>query len=448
MNNQYRYFGQTLTPGMAQELIQELFAGRTAQRQDIMKSVDEAHLDRGGQLSIARFHHPATLSLTHMRQSGLAHNPSYGLWSIPSSTEESEEKESEHPRTAELPEITTLNEFMEWTQQLAPEEYLFRGIANKDYEIEASAYRRPKKEDREFGKFLQINKELIKDARLQGLDVKDGRELKDLEILAEFQHYRAATCLIDFTYSALVALWFACGQDSENPSNGKVFAVRNKPPKFAEITPDLLKQRIDYFLRDNTDESAQQLYQWSPRQLNNRIGAQQSIFLFGAVKIDPDEECVIVENSKQDIRTALQQGANITEAILFPDFDGFARLRSHNIPYTQLSGAEYRERADLAYQRQEYEEAIDDYDMAIQMDPEDVQAYINRGLVKIELKQYPEALIDFDYAIDLDLNNADAYYHADKELRYALQLATQVGNTNLIVRIGQLLQEIESRTVE
>ena len=86
--------------------------------------------------------------------------------------------------------------------------------------------------------------------------------------------------------------------------------------------------------------------------------------------------------------------------------------------------------------------------MAIQMDPEDVQAYINRGLVKIELKQYPEALIDFDYAIDLDLNNADAYYHADKELRYALQLATQVGNTNLIVRIGQLLQEIESRTVE
>ena len=61
MNNQYRYFGQTLTPGMAQELIQELFAGRTAQRQDIMKSVDEAHLDRGGQLSIARFHHPATL---------------------------------------------------------------------------------------------------------------------------------------------------------------------------------------------------------------------------------------------------------------------------------------------------------------------------------------------------------------------------------------------------
>ena len=32
MNNQYRYFGQTLTLGMAQELIQELFAGHDSSK--------------------------------------------------------------------------------------------------------------------------------------------------------------------------------------------------------------------------------------------------------------------------------------------------------------------------------------------------------------------------------------------------------------------------------
>ena len=47
----------------------------------------------------------------------------------------------------ELSQIKTLDEFIRLAQQLAPEEYLFRGVPNKDYEIEASAYRRLRKEE-------------------------------------------------------------------------------------------------------------------------------------------------------------------------------------------------------------------------------------------------------------------------------------------------------------
>ena len=494
MNNQYRYFGQTLTPGMAQELIQELFAGRTAQRQDIMKSVDEAHLDRGGQLSIARFHHPATLALTHMKRSGLVENVGPGVWSFPSVTKDAEEIETKRSENTELSEIETLDEFMAWVQQLAPEECLFRGIPNEDYKIEASAYRRLRREeDKNLGKFLEINEELIKDARLRGYDQKNGRELSDLEMLAELQHYRAATCLIDFTYNAQIALWFACQPNSESLSNGKVVAVRNNPVRFKGVTPVLLKEEIDYFFQDNEGERPQ-LYQWQPRQQNSRIIAQQSIFLFGHFKFDADAKCTILEGSKQDILTALQHVSGITEAMLFPDFDGFARLRSHNVPYTQFSASDYSERGSRAHQRNEYETALADYNMAIQLDPDDAQVYFNRGLVRIELKEYPDALVDFNKAIDLNPNNADAYDHrgnvkvmleqfeearadydtairlnpdhatayyhrggmevrlenfdnANKSLRYALQQAAQVGDTNLIVRIGQLLQEIESQTV-
>ena len=134
-------------------------------------------------------------------------------------------------------EITTLNQFIEWIDQLKEQtehsnlgRCLFRGLSNKEHSIEASAWRRLTHEaDRKnLERFLEINRGLINDARLYEHDRKNGRELKDLEILAELQHFRAATCLIDFTYSAQVALWFACqsshkkSPDSEELADGKV----------------------------------------------------------------------------------------------------------------------------------------------------------------------------------------------------------------------------------
>lgn len=128
--------------------------------------------------------------------------------------------------------IETLSDFLEWASQFDDGTYVFRGVPNDEYEIQASAYRRvPEDEqnsdDKGFPTFVEINTALIREARLRGYDQKDGRPLDDLEILADLQHFKAATCLIDFTHSAQVALWFACGQDSKtsHPTNGKVFAV-------------------------------------------------------------------------------------------------------------------------------------------------------------------------------------------------------------------------------
>ena len=72
---------------------------------------------------------------------------------------------------------------------------------------------------------------------------------------------------------------------------------------------------------------------------------------------EADEECIIQEDSKQDILTELREVTGITEAMLFPDFDGFARLRSEGIPYVQiLILLDYRERGSELYQRGEYEQ--------------------------------------------------------------------------------------------
>ena len=313
-------------------------------------------------------------------------------------------------------EITSLSQFIEWVNQLPQLDYgkyLFRGVPNAEYGIQASAYRRPKKDARSFEKFLQINKDLIAEARLRGHGEKDGRKLGDLEMLAEFQHYGAATCLIDFTHNAQVALYFACqkdskwgkdSKDSEKAPDGKVYVVHNDPDKFQKIAADILEKKIDKFLQES------QLYHWEPGYHNNRVIAQQSIFLFGASEFDEDAACVIKENSKENIMSELERVSGITQAMLFPDFDGFARLYSEDVQYTGLIVSDYEKYAFEAYFSDQYEEALKNYDMAIKLSPKNSSLYQWRGRVKSAMKLYVEAIVDFDQAIEIDSKKFHVFY--------------------------------------
>ena len=89
MNNQYEYVEKPLTPGIAKKLIQELFAGRTDQKQKIISDVEKTHQERGGLPSRAQFNNPVTLALYNMRRDGEARNPDKSdNWLIPSSTQD------------------------------------------------------------------------------------------------------------------------------------------------------------------------------------------------------------------------------------------------------------------------------------------------------------------------------------------------------------------------
>ncbi len=245
--------------------------------------------------------------------------------------------------------VKTLTGFMKWAEQFNDGQYLFRGVTRDDYQIEASTYRRlQNEEDRTPANLLKLNQKLIEDARLMGHDQKDGQQLSDLDLLAELQHFGAATCLIDFTRDARIALWFACQQSSKSskrPANGKVFAVRiDDSTRFRKIDTTLIKKDIDHFLaQDTKDFSAQgpedlfaqdeYLYQWQPKHQNNRIVAQKSVFVFGSIEIETEAACVIIESAKPKILKSLDKLSGIIEASMFPDFDGFARLHAQNKPY-------------------------------------------------------------------------------------------------------------------
>ena len=412
MNDEYQHAGQPLTQSMVQELIIELFAGKTAEKQEIIKTVDEVHRERGGKPKTVKVH-PAGRILRGMKNAGLAENPKRGFWHVFSEGVSEIERVSETEASEETSQseesdpIKTLGEFMAWVKEFDGGAHVFRGVPDEAYGIQASAYRRPEKEKRSFEKFLYINTDLIKEARLQGYDQKEGRELKPLEILAELQHFQAATCLIDFTHSAQIALFFACQPTSKEPANGKVFAVRKQSPKFEEITPDLLKEDIDAFLKEDKES---QLYYWQPRHQNHRIIAQQSIFLFGNYEFEPDDERVIAGDKKEDILKELQNVSGITEDKLFPDFEGFARVRGVMAPYAELTPSDYKTQGRLAYERGDYKNAIADYNIAIDKNRNDAETYCLRGRAQDELGEFDKAIVDFDHALRLDSEYTDAYH--------------------------------------
>ena len=272
--------------------------------------------------------------------------------------------------------VKTLSGFMKWAAQFNDGRYLFRGVSNECYEIEASAYRRlPEGASNNPARLLRINQDLIEKARLLGHDQKNGQRLSDLELLAELQHFGAATCLIDFTRNALVALWMACQQSTTRDANGKVqeangkvFAVHSdESARLETITPKLVTDEdIGYFFTEDR-QRGYPLYQWQPKYQNNRIIAQQSVFIFGGAQIETAAECVILKSGKGDILTSLDKVSGITEGSIYPDFDGFARLHAQNKPYVEPDPQDYLQQGVEAHQEGRLDEAIGHYDEVISL---------------------------------------------------------------------------------
>ena len=158
----------------------------------------------------------------------------------------------------------------------------------------------------------------------------------------------------------------ACQQSTTGKANGKVFAVHSDESSPLEtITPKLVTDEdIDYFFRRD-ERRGYPLYQWQPKYQNNRIIAQQSVFIFGGAQIETEAECVILKSGKGDILTSLDKVSGITEGSIYPDFDGFARLHAHNKPYVEPDPQDHLQRGHEVRQRGDLDDAIDHYDEVI-----------------------------------------------------------------------------------
>ncbi len=154
-----------LVPSIVEQLIIELFAGQTKELNEIKTKVEEIHASRGGLPHTAKIH-PVERALGNLKRDGKAEKPLLVYWKIHAIEEQTTSENT----------IKTLDEFIAWANQFDEEEYVFRGVPNKAYKIQASAYRRSEENDRNFVNFLHTNKDLIRTARQRGYDQKDGME--------------------------------------------------------------------------------------------------------------------------------------------------------------------------------------------------------------------------------------------------------------------------------
>ncbi len=307
----------------------------------------------------------------------------------------------------QVTKVSSLAGFVKWVNDISGQNMLFRGLANAEWGVESSLYRRlkfNKAEDIDSDMFLERTKILIIHASEEGYDIKNNQKLNDLELLANLQHHGAATCLIDFTKHSLIALCFAC--ESADNKIGKVVAFdRDNTNLYNEIKKDIDKD-IEYWLTEY--EINKKSWILSPRKLNNRIASQQSVFVFGSPTLSTAKFYTCEIKNKKRILEELKKNG-ISAGMLFDDFVGFSTQNSHNKKYDNWVPDSDFASGKIYQASKDFETAIQYYDKAIHSNPQNSAAYNNRGTAKRNLGKLQDAIRDYDNAIKLNPKHYRAY---------------------------------------
>ena len=328
--------------------------------------------------------------------------------------------------------IKTLEEFIRWVKKdvngqdtMYCEDTLYRGLAFHEHYPAASLHLRMAKKDPEpiitQRQFVRASQELVDDVKTEGHLREIGEQATDLEILAQLQHYGAATCFIDFTQNPLVALWFAC-QKLDKYKNGKVFAVNtSNTGSYRVVKPDDASKKIEELMGEEN------LWRWQPKKQNNRIIAQQSVFIFGTKEMTVDDvtNFLVIGNKEKILADLEAQG--ISEKSLFCDFDGFARvINGQKSRYHKRMPKDYFDLGVRHYNLGEFKMAINklneaiitieeasksERDEIIAYDKWYADAYFYRGNANTQLGEHPNAITDYTQAIKINPQHAEAYYN-------------------------------------
>ena len=291
----------------------------------------------------------------------------------------------------------------------APGIYAYRGQQHSQWSLNSAATRRLNGKnasdtvlDPEFLQlYVKYHREaLVEPARTRGFGSELGRRLSDLQLLAKLQHLGTATGLLDFSWSPLVAMWFAC-QDSAR--DGKIFIVdTNDPIRVAKISSDESTQDLGTIFSGIADPSL--FSYWEPMATGDaapRILRQRSVFIIGRPLLPVDgkivREIVIDKADKEPLLTELRV-LDIHQDSLFQDVYGFAQLNSEG-PVPVLGPDIYRINGNRHYQQGEYPEAIVAYGEAIKLAPDVSTTYFLRGNALAASGRHQEALDDYDRAV-------------------------------------------------
>lgn len=221
----------------------------------------------------------------------------------------------------------------------------------------------------------------------------DGEQMSDMQRLSLLQHQGAATGLLDFTESVLIALWFACAGSPDK--DGKVFMLDIGDHQVAANGRSM---------QDPFDANQPVVYYEPDRSLGPRIVAQQSIFVICNPRIpDPSLSSVIVpRETKGPLREHLTR-LGLLETRLFGDVPGLAAANSTRVPLQKvvsLTPEQHRNRGNRAYQVARYVDALTAYDSFAAAQPNVAQPHCLRGDALAALGRFEEAIEAYTKAIE------------------------------------------------
>jgi tetratricopeptide (TPR) repeat protein len=98
-------------------------------------------------------------------------------------------------------------------------------------------------------------------------------------------------------------------------------------------------------------------------------------------------------------------------------------------------------RGSAFFRSEQLDEAIADFDRAIELNPDLARSYHLRGLAKEKQGNDAEAIVDFEKAIELDAEYGAAYYSR-------ATLHTKMGNEDLAVEDIKMVEYLTNKNIE
>ncbi len=250
--------------------------------------------------------------------------------------------------------VTTLNDYIKavkktYQNQETSKYLFFRGVSNKNHGLIPAIFRESEFKEKEvlldYKHFLPKN----------GPNYSFPNDI--LKILTDMQHYRIPTRLLDWTISPLIALYFACNDNSSNYCNtkidGKIYILnpwkqrknilKKSEQKLSNIHQIHLDTRalLSYYKFKEVKKIIQKKYDYKIKKksfikpfpmissfCNERIIAQKGCFTIQGLNNEilnckEISEIIIPHSCKKSMLDNLSL-LGIDDYAIFPDFEGMA----------------------------------------------------------------------------------------------------------------------------
>lgn len=227
-------------------------------------------------------------------------------------------------------EVNALHEYIDRIQDLFENTVLYRGQATKLNLIPAIARNKPSHN------IAEIENKRIKQLQLLGASHSEIASPSMIDLLVAAQHHGMKTRLLDWSSSALVALWFACSDRTKGDTY--VYSLNLDPVSFSVASQNDDVSLGALFDRQNEIEP-RETFVLQPKSTNKRVQAQNGWFTYHRYSKGSNSFVSLEHNPKfgknlKEYRFPSERRARIlhelarlgiSQMTLFPDLDGLCQ---------------------------------------------------------------------------------------------------------------------------